>query len=128
MPVKYDVVKMLREDLVTARAAWLGAARTQADGAEPEDSTFLAHHDDAGRQADFHALRHTFISARARRLARGKCDPTIEARRQQRQQRERERVRLGATSGDEIDACGNPRDDEATAANTFAQAALRGTV
>jgi len=57
---------MLREDLDAARGAWLEQARTPAERQKRERSDFLAYSDDAGRVADFHALRHTFITGLAR--------------------------------------------------------------
>jgi len=53
---------LVRADLATARAAWLGEARTDALRAEREGSDFLLPVDAAGRVVDFHALRHTYIS------------------------------------------------------------------
>jgi len=72
MPSASRVVKMFRADLADARAAWLESRRMPAsprhstpDALEGEDGTFLAYVDGAGRYADFHALRHSFISALA---------------------------------------------------------------
>ncbi len=62
LPGKCDVIRMLKADLATARAAWIADATTGEDRAEREKSSFLAYTDDAGRKADFDALRHTFIS------------------------------------------------------------------
>src|SRR5439155_1636417 len=55
-------VDMIRRDLEIARAAWVAEARTPAERAEREASDFLAYRDSQGRVADFHALRHTFIT------------------------------------------------------------------
>ena len=44
------------------RRAWINAAESSADRADREASVFLVYRDDANRVADFHALRHTFIS------------------------------------------------------------------
>lgn len=57
-----EAVDMIRRDLKTARAAWIGEAPTPAERAERERSDFLASRDRDGRVADFHALRHTFIT------------------------------------------------------------------
>ena len=54
--------KTLARDLAAARATWVAAAPTAADRAAREASDYLAYRDAAGRFADFHALRHTFIS------------------------------------------------------------------
>jgi integrase len=62
MPKRDRVVVMLRADLSAARAAWFDKAPTPAGREERERSDFLTYRDVAGRVADFHALRHTFIS------------------------------------------------------------------
>jgi len=54
--------EMMRVDLATARAAWIDEASTAAERAEREASDFLAYRDSAGLFADFHSLRHTYIS------------------------------------------------------------------
>jgi hypothetical protein len=54
---------MLRADLAAARAAWV--AEVEADPEEQkrrEGPGFLRYQDGEGRCADFHALRHTFIT------------------------------------------------------------------
>jgi hypothetical protein len=72
MPMAWRVVEMFRADLADARTAWLQSRRmpasprqTHQDALEGEEGTFLAYIDAGGRYADFHALRHTFISALA---------------------------------------------------------------
>ena len=66
---------MIRSDLAAARAAWI--AEAAADPTEQKrrenDPSFLAYRDDAGKVADFHALRHTFIS----NLARANVHPKV---------------------------------------------------
>ena len=57
-----EAVDMIRRDLDTARAAWIAEARTHAEKQQREASDFLAYRDAQGRVADFHALRHTFIT------------------------------------------------------------------
>ncbi|MBN9521629.1 tyrosine-type recombinase/integrase [bacterium] len=57
-----EAVDMIRRDLEVARAAWFAEATTPADRAERERSGFLCYRDRNGRVADFHALRHTFIT------------------------------------------------------------------
>jgi hypothetical protein len=54
--------KMLDRDLTTARARWLESFQDDRERAEAERSDFLAYVDADGRYADFHALRHTYIS------------------------------------------------------------------
>jgi site-specific recombinase XerD len=53
--------KMIRLDLKAARTQWLTEADCEAEQLEREDSDFLIFETDDGR-ADFHSLRHTFIS------------------------------------------------------------------
>lgn len=54
---------ILRFDLATARKAWIEeAGDDQDEGKVREASSFLAYRDRNGRVADFHALRHTFIT------------------------------------------------------------------
>ena len=65
MPGESRVVKMFRADLADARTAWLQSHRTAQDASEGQADTFLAYIDAGGRYADFHALRHSFISALA---------------------------------------------------------------
>lgn len=64
---------MLLKDLSAARDAWLDAARNDAERTERERSHFLRREDQDGNVADFHALRHTFIS----NLARGGVHPKL---------------------------------------------------
>lgn len=54
--------KMVRRDLERAREAWIGEAGDDAERVSREGSDFLLYVDQAGRVADFHAARHTFIS------------------------------------------------------------------
>jgi len=74
MPEPSAVSRMLRADLGAARTAWIEQARgNPAEHERRKDSDFLSYADAAGRKADFHALRHTFIS----NLARGGVHPKI---------------------------------------------------
>ena len=57
-----EAVDMIRRDLEIARTAWLAEATSPAELAERERSDFLRYRDRNGRVADFHALRHTFIT------------------------------------------------------------------
>jgi integrase len=54
--------KMMREDLEAGRDAWLEEAPSKKVRKEREKTSFLKYRDAAGRVADFHALRHTYIS------------------------------------------------------------------
>jgi integrase len=62
VPRRERVASVLRADLAAARAAWVKESRTAKERAAREASDFLAYRDSAGRVADFHALRHTFIT------------------------------------------------------------------
>lgn len=63
--------KMLRADLQAARGKWLEEAANDKERAERDKSDFLVYRDSAGRVADFHSLRHTFIT----NLVRSGCHP-----------------------------------------------------
>jgi len=58
----HNTSKMLQRDLAAARAAWIADASSDAERQRRELSDFLQYRDAAGRVADFHALRHTYIS------------------------------------------------------------------
>jgi len=66
LPSSDKTSRMIQGDLAAARAAWLAEAATVEEKAEREQSSFLAYVDDSGRYADFHALRHSFLSNLAR--------------------------------------------------------------
>jgi hypothetical protein len=73
MPRKDAIAKMFRADLGDARAAWIEKAGTPTERKGREESDHLEYRDFAGRVADFHCLRHSFIS----NLARGGVHPKI---------------------------------------------------
>ena len=54
--------KMIRRDLAEARKKWISFAQDARQRAEREQSDFLTYCNAAGLVADFHGLRHTFIS------------------------------------------------------------------
>lgn len=54
-----NIAKMVRADLLAAREAWIGEAKTDKAKQTREKSDFLASPNHAGEQFDFHALRHT---------------------------------------------------------------------
>ena len=63
MPNKGNVVKLLLlPDLEEARKRWLAEAEDARERSRREASDFLRYVDGAGRYADFHALRHSFIT------------------------------------------------------------------
>jgi integrase len=67
-----QTAKMIRRDLEAARAAWLGES-TGAERDKREQTDFLAYKDSAGLFADFHALRHSYISL----ITRGGVHPKL---------------------------------------------------
>ncbi len=68
--------KMLKRDLTDARKQWLDA-QDAPERARREKTTFLAFKDADGRQGDFHALRHTFITRLVRAGVRPKDAQTL---------------------------------------------------
>jgi len=60
IPLK--TAKMMRADLEAGRDAWLEESPSKKVRKERENTSFLKYRDAAGRVADFHALRHTYIS------------------------------------------------------------------
>lgn len=54
--------KMMQIDLDNAREEWIAEAVDKADEKRRRESDFLAYVDKKGRYADFHCLRHTFIT------------------------------------------------------------------
>jgi hypothetical protein len=73
MARKDSMAKMFRADLGDARAAWIAKAGTPTERKGREESDHLEYRDLAGRVADFHCLRHSFIS----NLARGGVHPKL---------------------------------------------------
>lgn len=73
VPKRTDVAPMFRADREAARLAWIADAAAPAEKAEREKSTFLAEQDDSKHYADFHALRHTFITG----LVAGGVNPKV---------------------------------------------------
>jgi len=73
-PMPDKPVKMVQRDLAAARAKWLSEeGLTDEERKRRNESSFLAYRDTAGRVADFHALRHTFIT----RLAQSGIAPSV---------------------------------------------------
>lgn len=63
LPSKWHLAKMLRRDMAAARKAWLDEAKDNAElRRERDESDFLVAKDASGCVADFHALRHTYIT------------------------------------------------------------------
>lgn len=57
---------MLKFDLGAARSIWIEESETKKVHKADEKSEFLKYVDSGGRFADFHCLRHTFITNLAR--------------------------------------------------------------
>ena len=53
---------MIRGDLKEARKEWLKSFQDARQRTEAEQNDFLTYRDAEGRYADFHALRHSFIT------------------------------------------------------------------
>jgi len=73
LPLRQDVVAMLRDwlaDKAAGEPVWPGKWASQRHGAEmiriDQTAADVDYEDERGRVADFHALRHTFISNLAR--------------------------------------------------------------
>jgi integrase len=60
MPQKTS--EMIRHDLALAKRKWVDEVQTPEEQKQRQESSFLAYRDSAGLVADFHALRHTYIS------------------------------------------------------------------
>jgi integrase len=54
--------KMLQRDLDSARKIWIGEAKREEERKRREKSDFLCYKNAKGLYADFHAMRHTFIT------------------------------------------------------------------
>ena len=64
---------MIKRDMAIARDIRLEETKTEEERAEREKSDFLKYIDSEGRYADFHALRHTFVT----NLARADISPKV---------------------------------------------------
>jgi integrase len=54
--------KMISTDLAAARAKWIAEAKTKKEAEERKRSDYLGYRDHDGCYADFHSLRHLFIT------------------------------------------------------------------
>ena len=66
LPRGDKMVHMMRADLTSARDAWVANGLSEAERAARRESSYLSYRDEAGLVADFHSLRHSFISNLAR--------------------------------------------------------------
>ena len=58
----HNTSRMFQRDLAAARAAWLEEATTDSQREQRDETDFLRYRDADGRVADFHGMRHTYIS------------------------------------------------------------------
>ncbi len=72
-----NAADLIRRDLAKARAAWLESFQDARQRTEAERSDFLSYCDSEGRYADFHALRHTYISRIVQSGASAKTAQTL---------------------------------------------------
>ena len=52
----------MHRDLAAARTAWIAEAKSNPERQQREQYDFLRYRDHSGRYADFHSLRHLFIT------------------------------------------------------------------
>jgi len=64
--------KFVQHDLKVARSEWLKTVKSDEEREAMAKTDFLSYRDDEGRQPDFHALRHTFLSRLGRSGASAK--------------------------------------------------------
>ena len=69
--------KMIERDLMAARDKWLEEAETDAERERRLKSDFLCHANHDGLYADFHSLRHWFITGLARAGVSPKMAQTV---------------------------------------------------
>ncbi|MGA2500924.1 MAG: tyrosine-type recombinase/integrase, partial [Tepidisphaeraceae bacterium] len=62
VPIRQRVAEIFRTDLAAARQTWLAGFQNAQERDKAAEGTFLAYRDGDDHKADFHALRHTFIS------------------------------------------------------------------
>jgi integrase len=60
--VERKASKMIKFDLDAARTFWIAEATSKEDESKRATSNFLLYRNDKGNFADFHCLRHTFIT------------------------------------------------------------------
>ena len=69
--VERKTSKMIRFDIESARTFWIAEAETEKEEKLRYSADFLLYQDEKGKFADFHCLRHTFIT----NLGRAKVSP-----------------------------------------------------
>lgn len=68
-----DTSHMMMFDLASARRVWLAETSDEFELQARQESDFLKYEDSTGKFADFHALRHTFIT----NLSRANVSPKV---------------------------------------------------
>ena len=61
-PFERKTSVMVEKDLVSARTVWINEANSDEERTARESSNFLKYVDSQGKYADFHGLRHTFVT------------------------------------------------------------------
>jgi len=69
--------EMMMQDLAAARAIWIHEVDNMKDRRQREASDFLKYQDSQGRFADFHSLRHTFVTNLCKADIRPKTAQTL---------------------------------------------------
>ena len=72
-PFERKTSVMVEKDLASARFVWINEANSDEERAARESSDFLKYVDSHGKYADFHGLRHTFVT----NLARANVSPKM---------------------------------------------------
>ncbi len=75
--VERKTADMMKHDLEIARAEWISEAETPDEREKRERSDFLKYVDSGGRYADFHGLRHTFVTNLAKSNVSPKTAQTL---------------------------------------------------
>lgn len=71
--VERDTAKMIQFDLNAARTFWIAESKNKTEENKRKTSEFLLYCNNKGKFADFHCLRHTFVT----NLGRHKVPPQI---------------------------------------------------
>jgi integrase/recombinase XerD len=75
--VQRKTAKMIRKDLMAARNKWLAEAKTDEERQHRMQSDFLCFCNHSGLYADFHSLRHWFITGLAKAGVKPKMAQTL---------------------------------------------------
>lgn len=75
--VERKTSKMIRFDLESARTFWIAESKTEKEETTRLNANFLLYRDESGRFADFHCLRHTFITNLGRAKVSAKTAQTL---------------------------------------------------